>query len=99
MATRENRKQKCKEQEGIEREKRERERERERRKREESMERGSKASAQQKYTWKLNIRETLVGEKCEFISSAQESRKTFSFLTLEWLISYASLKNVSHFSF
>ena len=97
MATRENRKQKCKEQEGIEREKRERERERERRKREESMERGSKASAQ--YTWKLNIRETLVGEKCEFISSAQESRKTFSFLTLEWLISYASLKNVSHFSF
>ena len=92
MATRENRKQKCKEQEGIEREKRERERERE-----ESMERGSKASAQ--YTWKLNIRETLVGEKCEFISSAQESRKTFSFLTLEWLISYASLKNVSHFSF
>ena len=94
MATRENRKEKCKEQEGIETEKRERERERE-----ESVERGSKASAQQKYTWKLNIRETLVGEKCEFISSAQESRKTFSFLTLEWLISYASLKNVSHFSF
>lgn len=75
MATRENRKRsvenKCRGQK--------KRTEKEEREREESVERGSKASAQQKHTWKLNIRETLVGEKCEFISSARSREKRFRF--------------------